>query len=178
MRKQWMIVVAAMTAIGITACGNGDGIVINGTTAAEAESGQTDESSAAADETTSGTTIEIITGETTAVTETAAESTEGQTEAATTAAQTQASTTQASTTQAATTAARTQAATQPETTAAKTYTVKDMKKTMYATASVRVRSSYSTGSEVLAGLAQGEKIEIIPGGQRHVLKLSQYHVRS
>ena len=35
-----------------------------------------------------------------------------------------------------------------------------MKKTMYATASVRVRSSYSTGSEVLAGLAQGEKIEV------------------
>ena len=43
MRKKWLIFVAAMTTLSITACGSGDGIVINGTTAAEAESDQLEE---------------------------------------------------------------------------------------------------------------------------------------
>ena len=35
MRRYRMVLAAAMTAMRITACGSGDGIVINGTTAAE-----------------------------------------------------------------------------------------------------------------------------------------------
>ena len=86
MRKKWLIFVAAMTTLSITACGSGDGIVINGTTAAEAESDQLEEEGSAAEsQNTSGTRIEIVTGETTApvsMEETAAPSTEGWTEAA------------------------------------------------------------------------------------------------
>ena len=153
MRKKWLIFVAAMTALSITACGSGDGIVINGTTAAEAESDQLEEEgSAAGSETTSGTRIEIVTGETTApvpIEETAAPSTENWTEAA----PTQPAATAAPQTASTTTAAA-------ETTAAKKYNVSDVKKTMYATASVRVRSSYSTSSDVLAALADGEKVEV------------------
>ncbi len=67
MRKKWLIFVAAMTTLSITACGSGDGIVINGTTAAEAESDQLEEEGSAAEsQNTSGTRIEIVTGETTA----------------------------------------------------------------------------------------------------------------
>lgn len=152
MRKQWMIFVAAMTALGITACGSGDGIVINGTTAAEAGSDQPEDGSSdsGARETTYGTKIEIVTGETTTAAETAAQSTEQWTEAAE---QTEAPT-QASR------PAETTRAQQPETTAAKTYKVTDVKKTMYATASVRVRASYSTSSDVLAALSNGEKVEV------------------
>ena len=144
MRKKWLIFVAAMTALSITACGSGDGIVINGTTAAEAESDQTEEEgSVAAAETTSGTKIEIVTGDTTAPTsaeESAAQSTEEWTQAAT----------EPSTTAAPQMVSTTKAA--AETTAAKKYNVSDVKKTMYATASVRVRSNYSTSSDVLAAL--------------------------
>lgn len=156
MRKQWIAFVAVMTAVGISACGNGDGIVINGTTAAESESTQLEGSDSAGGETTSGTTIEIITGETTMAPETAPVPTEEYTQAP---AQIQPETT-ASQPTASTTKAATQAATQPETTAAKVYKVKDVKKTMYATASVRVRASYSTGSDVLAGLSKDEKVEV------------------
>lgn len=148
-----MIFVAAMTTLNITACGSGDGIVINGTTAAEAESDQLEEEgSAAGNETSSGTKIEIVTGETTApfsIEETAAPSTEGWTEAAATQPETTAPPQTQSTTKAAV-----------ETTAAKKYNVSDVKKTMYATASVRVRSSYSTSSDVLAALADGEKVDV------------------
>ncbi|MCI8837960.1 MAG: SH3 domain-containing protein [Hungatella sp.] len=165
MRRQWLIFVAAVTALGITACGSGDGIVINGTTAAEAESDQVEESGSQADsETTYGTTIEIVTGETTAqppTVESAAESTEGFTEAAPTEAPTAAPTMVASTTKAA-----------AETTAAKTYKVTDVKKTMYATASVRVRSSYSTGSDVLAALADGEKVEVTGQSENGWMRVS------
>lgn len=156
MRKKWLIFAAAVTALTITACGSGDGIVINGTTAAEAESDQLEGGgSPEGSETTAGTKIEIVTGETTPQTpaaESAAESTEGWTE-------TEAVLTQPETTAAPQTAATTKAAA-AETTAAKRYTVTDVKKTMYATASVRVRSSYSTSSSVLAALADGEKVEV------------------
>lgn len=168
MRKQWLIFVAAVTAFGITACGNGDGIVINGTTAAEAESDQLEESgSPAGSETTSGTKIEIVTGETTAsvpVTESAAEFTEAYTQTAPTEvpASTAAPTNQADSTTKAPT----------ETTAAKTYKVTDVKKTMYATASVRVRSSYSTGSDVLAALADGEKVEVTGQSENGWMRVS------
>lgn len=152
MRKKWLIFVAAMTALSITACGSGDGIVINGTTAAEAESDQPEEEgSVAANETTSRTKIEIVTGDTTAAVpteESAAQSTEEWTQAAT----------EPSTTAVPQTASTTRAA--AETTAAKKYNVSDVKKTMYATASVRVRSSYSTSSDVLAALADGEKVSV------------------
>lgn len=151
MKKQWMVLAAVMTALSITACGSGDGIMINGTTAAEAASDELGAGDAAGQETTSGTKIEIVTGETTTAVETAPESTEGYTQAPVS--QTQAET-------AAQTAAATKAATQPETTAAKVYKVTDMKKTMYATASVRVRASYSTSSDVLAGLSKDEKVEV------------------
>ncbi len=165
MRKKWLIFVAAMTTLSITACGSGDGIVINGTTAAEAESDQLEEEGSAAEsQTTSGTRIEIVTGETTApvsMEETAAPSTEGWTEAA----QTQPATTAAPQTTSATTTAA-------ETTAAKKYKVTDVKKTMYATASVRVRSSYSTGSDVLAALADGEKVEVTGQAENGWMRVS------
>lgn len=155
MKKQWMVLAAVMAALSITACGSGDGIMINGTTAAEAASDELGTGDAAGQETTSGTKIEIVTGETTTAVETAPESTEGYTQAPVS--QTQAET--AAQTAAATQAA-TKAAAQPETTAAKVYKVTDMKKTMYATASVRVRASYSTSSDVLAGLSKDEKVEV------------------
>jgi len=162
MRKKWLIFVAAMTALGITACGSGDGIVINGTTAAEAESDQSEEEgSAAGNETTSGTKIEIITGESTApayMEESAAQSAENQTEAAPTVPAATTAPTEPVTTAAPKAASTTKAA--AETTAAKKYNVSDVKKTMYATASVRVRSGYSTSSDVLAALADGEKVEV------------------
>ena len=172
MKKHWMILTAAMTAVMITACGSGDGIVINGTKAADSNietenteegGGSTDGAGTAMGESKGGTKIEIVTGETTqAAEESAAESLEGQTEPANQAgsgssqSQTPSATT-APTTAAPTTAAPTTAA---STTAAQQYTVTDVKKTMYATSSVRVRSGYSTSSDVLGALAEGEKVEV------------------
>ena len=172
MRKHLTILTAAaMTAVMLTACGSGDGIVINGTTAAEsgivagetsgeqAEGGTPEETSK-----TGGTKIEIVTGETTA----AVESLEGQTEPETTqeagkmiiSAETATTGTTAAATKAAnpTTAAATKAAN--PTTAAATYTVKDVSKTMYASSSVRVRSGYSTSTDVLGALSAGEKVTV------------------
>ena len=176
MRKHLTILTAAMTAVMLTACGSGDGIVINGTTAAESGTvaGETNGDQigeSAQDETTKsgGTKIEIVTDETT----TAAESLEGQTEPETTeevvktiiSAETATTGTTAAATKAAnpTTAptaapAATKAA--APTTAAATYTVKDVNKTMYASASVRVRSGYSTSTDVLGALAAGEKVTV------------------
>lgn len=88
MRKHLTILTAAaMTAVMLTACGSGDGIVINGTTAAESgivageTSGEQAEGNTPEETSkTGGTKIEIVTGETTA----AVESLEGQTEPETT----------------------------------------------------------------------------------------------
>lgn len=162
MRRRVSILAAAvMTAMLATACGSGEGIVINGTTAARQESGETD-TSAEGEETlpeetsqAGGTKINIITGETQEET-TAETSLESQTEPETT----QAPTTAAPTTAApATTAAPTTTAA-PETTKAKEYAVRDVSKTMYAKSSVRVRESYSTSSEILGALAEGESVTI------------------
>jgi len=153
MRRYKLVLAAAMTAMMITACGSGDGIVINGTTAAEAVNTEAPAESEAQKSTEElaaqqggSTKIEIVTGETTA-----AASLEGQTEPI------EEETTAAETTAAETTAAPTRA---PETTAARTYAVRDVEKTMYATSSVRIRASYSTSAEVLGALKQGEKIEV------------------
>ena len=183
MRKHLTILTAAaMTAVMLTACGSGDGIVINGTTAAESgivageTSGEQAEGSTPEETSkTGGTKIEIVTGETTA----AVESLEGQTEPETTqeagkmiisaetattgttvAATKAANPTTAAATKAAnpTTAAATKAA--APTTAAATYTVKDVSKTMYASSSVRVRSGYSTSTDVLGALSAGEKVTV------------------
>lgn len=183
MRKHLTILTAAaMTAVMLTACGSGDGIVINGTTAAESGSvaGETsgEQAEGSTPEETSktgGTKIEIVTGETTA----AVESLEGQTEPETTqeagkmiiSAETAATGTTAAATKAAnpTTAAATKAANPTTaaatkaaapTTAAATYTVKDVSKTMYASSSVRVRSGYSTSTDVLGALSAGEKVTV------------------
>ena len=172
MRKHLTILTAAaMTAVMLTACGSGDGIVINGTTVAksgivagetsgEQAEGNTPEETSK----TGGTKIEIVTGETTA----AVESLEGQTEPETTqeagkmiiSAETATTGTTAAATKAAnpTTAAATKAA--APTTAAATYTVKDVSKTMYASSSVRVRSGYSTSTDVLGALSAGEKVTV------------------
>lgn len=172
MRKHLTILTAAaMTAVMLTACGSGDGIVINGTTAAESgivageTSGEQAEGSTPEETSkTGGTKIEIVTGETTA----AVESLEGQTEPETTqeagkmiiSAETATTGTTAAATKAAnpTTAAATKAAN--PTTAAATYTVKDVSKTMYASSSVRVRSGYSTSTDVLGALSAGEKVTV------------------
>ena len=172
MRKHLTILTAAaMTAVMLTACGSGDGIVINGTTAAESgivageTSGEQAEGSTPEETSkTGGTKIEIVTGETTA----AVESLEGQTEPETTqeagkmiiSAETATTGTTATATKAAnpTTAAATKAA--APTTAAATYTVKDVSKTMYASSSVRVRSGYSTSTDVLGALSAGEKVTV------------------
>lgn len=172
MRKHLTILTAAaMTAVMLTACGSGDGIVINGTTAAESgivageTSGEQAEGSTPEETSkTGGTKIEIVTGETTA----AVESLEGQTEPETTqeagkmiiSAETATTGTTAAATKAAnpTTAAATKAA--APTTAAATYTVKDVSKTMYASSSVRVRSGYSTSTDVLGALSAGEKVTV------------------
>ena len=175
MRKHLTILTAAMAAVMMTACGSGDGIVINGTTAAEsgAVAGETSADQAgdtaqAETSKTGGTKIEIVTDETT----TAAESLEGQTEPetteeagkmiisaeTTTAGTTAAATKAANPTTAPTTAAATKAA--APTTEAATYTVKDVSKTMYASASVRVRSGYSTSTDVLGALSAGEKVTV------------------
>ena len=172
MRKHLTILTAAaMTAVMLTACGSGDGIVINGTTAAESgivageTSGEQAEGNTPEETSkTGGTKIEIVTGETTA----AVESLEGQTEPETTqeagkmiiSAETAATGTTAAATKAAnpTTAAATKAA--APTTAAATYTVKDVSKTMYASSSVRVRSGYSTSTDVLGALSAGEKVTV------------------
>lgn len=172
MRKHLTILTAAaMTAVMLTACGSGDGIVINGTTAAESgivageTSGEQAEGSTPEETSkTGGTKIEIVTGETTA----AVESLEGQTEPETTqeagkmiiSAETATTGTTAVATKAAnpTTAAATKAA--APTTAAATYTVKDVSKTMYASSSVRVRSGYSTSTDVLGALSAGEKVTV------------------
>ncbi len=194
MRKHLTILTAAaMTAVMLTACGSGDGIVINGTTAAESGivAGETSGEQAEGktpEETskTGGTKIEIVTGETTA----AVESLEGQTEPETTqeagkmiiSAETATTGTTATATKAAnpttaaatkaanpTTAAATKAANPTTaaatkaaapTTAAATYTVKDVSKTMYASSSVRVRSGYSTSTDVLGALSAGEKVTV------------------
>ena len=172
MRKHLAILTAAaMTAVMLTACGSGDGIVINGTTAAESgivageTSGEQAEGNTPEETSkTGGTKIEIVTGETTA----AVESLEGQTEPETTqeagkmiiSAETATTGTTAAATKAAnpTTAAATKAA--APTTAAATYTVKDVSKTMYASSSVRVRSGYSTSTDVLGALSAGEKVTV------------------
>ena len=194
MRKHLTILTtAAMTAVMLTACGSGDGIVINGTTAAESgivageTSGEQAEGNTPEETSkTGGTKIEIVTGETTA----AVESLEGQTEPETTqeagkmiiSAETATTGTTAAATKAAnpTTAAATKAATPTTaaatkaanpttaaatkaaapTTAAATYTVKDVSKTMYASSSVRVRSGYSTSTDVLGALSAGEKVTV------------------
>ena len=183
MRKHLTILTAAaMTAVMLTACGSGDGIVINGTTAAESgivvgeTSGeQAEGNTPEATSKTGGTKIEIVTGETTA----AVESLEGQTEPETTqeagkmiiSAETATTGTTAAATKAAnpTTAAATKAANPTTaaatkaaapTTAAATYTVKDVSKTMYASSSVRVRSGYSTSTDVLGALSAGEKVTV------------------
>lgn len=183
MRKHLTILTAAaMTAVMLTACGSGDGIVINGTTAAESgivageTSGEQAEGSTPEETSkTGGTKIEIVTGETTA----AVESLEGQTEPETTqeagkmiiSAETATTGTTAAATKAAnpTTAAATKAANPTtaaatkaaaSTTAAATYTVKDVSKTMYASSSVRVRSGYSTSTDVLGALSAGEKVTV------------------
>ncbi len=194
MRKHLTILTAAaMTAVMLTACGSGDGIVINGTTAAESgivageTSGEQAEGNTPEETSkTGGTKIEIVTGETTA----AVESLEGQTEPETTqeagkmiiSAETATTGTTADATKAAntTTAAATKAATPTTaaatkaanpttaaatkaaapTTAAATYTVKDVSKTMYASSSVRVRSGYSTSTDVLGALSAGEKVTV------------------
>lgn len=172
MRKHLTILTAAaMTAVMLTACGSGDGIVINGTTVAKSgivageTSGEQAEGSTPEETSkTGGTKIEIVTGETTA----AVESLEGQTEPETTqeagkmiiSAETATTGTTAAATKAAnpTTAAATKAA--APTTAAATYTVKDVSKTMYASSSVRVRSGYSTSTDVLGALSAGEKVTV------------------
>ena len=172
MRKHLTILTAAaMTAVMLTACGSGDGIVINGTTAAESgivageTSGEQAEGNTPEETSkTGGTKIEIVTGETTA----AVESLEGQTEPETTqeagkmiiSAETATTGTTAAATKAAnpTNAAATKAA--APTTAAATYTVKDVSKTMYASSSVRVRSGYSTSTDVLGALSAGEKVTV------------------
>ena len=172
MRKHLTILTtAAMTAVMLTACGSGDGIVINGTTVAESgivageTSGEQAEGNTPEETSkTGGTKIEIVTGETTA----AVESLEGQTEPETTqeagkmiiSAETATTGTTAAATKAAnpTTAAATKAA--APTTAAATYTVKDVSKTMYASSSVRVRSGYSTSTDVLGALSAGEKVTV------------------
>ena len=172
MRKHLTILTAAaMTAVMLTACGSGDGIVINGTTAAESgivageTSGEQAEGNTPEETSkTGGTKIEIVTGETTA----SVESLEGQTEPETTqeagkmiiSAETAITGTTAAATKAAnpTTAAATKAA--APTTAAATYTVKDVSKTMYASSSVRVRSGYSTSTDVLGALSAGEKVTV------------------
>ena len=183
MRKHLTILTAAaMTAVMLTACGSGDGIVINGTTAAESgivagETSREQAEGSTPEETskTGGTKIEIVTGETTA----AVESLEGQTEPETTqeagkmiiSAETATTGTTAAATKAAnpTTAAATKAANPTTaaatkaaapTTAAATYTVKDVSKTMYASSSVRVRSGYSTSTDVLGALSAGEKVTV------------------
>ena len=194
MRKHLTILTAAaMTAVMLTACGSGDGIVINGTTAAESgivvgeTSGEQAEGNTPEETSkTGGTKIEIVTGETTA----AVESLEGQTEPETTqeagkmiiSAETATTGTTATATKAAnpttaaatkaanpTTAAATKAANPTTaaatkaaapTTAAATYTVKDVSKTMYASSSVRVRSGYSTSTDVLGALSAGEKVTV------------------
>ena len=183
MRKHLAILTAAaMTAVMLTACGSGDGIVINGTTAAESgivageTSGEQAEGNTPEETSkTGGTKIEIVTGETTA----AVESLEGQTEPETTqeagkmiiSAETAVTGTTAAATKAAnpTTAAATKAANPTTaaatkaaapTTAAATYTVKDVSKTMYASSSVRVRSGYSTSTDVLGALSAGEKVTV------------------
>ena len=194
MRKHLTILTtAAMTAVMLTACGSGDGIVINGTTAAESgivageTSGEQAEGNTPEETSkTGGTKIEIVTGETTA----AVESLEGQTEPETTqeagkmiiSAETATTGTTAAATKAAnpttaaatkaanpTTAAATKAANPTTaaatkaaapTTATATYTVKDVSKTMYASSSVRVRSGYSTSTDVLGALSAGEKVTV------------------
>lgn len=173
MKKQWMFFVAAMAAFGITACGSGDGIVINGTTAMEAGSDQGESTESAAQAAGSGTKIEIITGETSSAEETAAPPEESYSQPAsqpeTTAYVPETAATAASTAAASSASA---GAAVPETTAARTYKVTDTKKTMYATASVRVRASYSTSSDVLAALAEGEKVEVTGESENGWMRVS------
>ncbi len=170
MKKCGMVLAAVMTAFAVTACGSGGGIVINGTTAAQEGEAPAEgdgdsqgvESNEAMVETgapgsAGGTRIEIVTGETQP---SPVQSMEGQT-SLDSAAPTMAPTTAApAPTQAPQTTAAPAATAATETTAAKTYTVTDVSKTMYATSSVRVRQSYSTSSDVLGALAEGESVQI------------------
>ncbi len=154
----WMA--AAACALVLTACGDGSSIVINGTTApqeadggsgtesvAEAESSSPQEADTAAP---GGPKIDIITGETVADTSQAPPE-----ETLPTAPP---ETTAAPTTAAPTTAAP--ATTAAPTTAAREYEVRDLSKTMYANSSVRVRAGYSTSTDILGSLAEGESVQI------------------
>ena len=144
----------AMTA-SLTACGTYQNSGTETTKAAETTTGAAGETTAAVEslegqtepETTQEAGKMIISAETAAT---------GTTAAATTAA----NPTTAAATKAAnpTTAAATKAA--APTTAAATYTVKDVSKTMYASSSVRVRSGYSTSTDVLGALSAGEKVTV------------------
>lgn len=174
-RKFYVCAAAVICTLAVTACGDGSDVVINGTTAAQEEETQ---DSSGADETdpasggeetaasSGGTRIDIITGDTVADTqeetqaeETTPEETQPETTAPATAAPTTAApTTAAPTTAAPTTAAPTTAA--PETTAEAVYEVRDADKTMYAQTSVRVRASYSTSSEILGSLSEGESVQV------------------
>lgn len=161
-KKIYIWMAAAVTAFALTACGDGSGVVINGTTAAQgAEKENTGDSSGAEtqaagqEETTAqagGTKINIITGETI---EENIQSPPEETQPETT----EAPTTAAPTTAAPATAAPTTTAA-PETTAAKEYAVRDLSKTMYAKSSVRVRAGYSTSTDILGALAEGESVQV------------------
>ena len=160
-RRMYIWVAAAVMALALTACGDGSGVIINGTTGAQEEKTGDNDSSAAetpdsqSEETTAqagGTKINIITGETVAEdTQSSPEETQPEpTEASAAAApETTASATAAPTTTAA-----------PETTAAREYEVRELSKTMYAKSSVRVRAGYSTSTEILGALSEGESVQI------------------
>ncbi len=165
-RRIYIWAAAVVMALALTACGDGSGVVINGTTGAQEEkTGDTDSSATETpasqnEETTAqagGTKINIITGETVAEeTQSSPEETQPEpTEAPTTAAPTTAASTTAAP---ATTAPTTTAA--PETTAAREYEVRELSKTMYAKSSVRVRAGYSTSTEILGALSEGESVQI------------------
>ncbi len=162
--KTGILLAAVLAALSVTACGNGEGVLINGTTAAQENgtgeipdtSSETGESLEPAEETVPEPTdegaqgparIEIVTGESSA-----AQSLESQTEPETT----QPPSTEAAAVTATTTAAATTA---PQTTAAKVYTVRDVDKTMYAKSAVRVRTGYSTSTEILGALEAGESVK-------------------
>ena len=157
-RRMYIWVAAAVMALALTACGDGSGVIINGTTGAQEEKTGDNDSSAAEtpdsqnEETTAqagGTKINIITGET------VAEDTQSSSE------ETQPEPTEASAAAAPeTTASAPTTTAAPETTAAKEYEVRELSKTMYAKSSVRVRAGYSTSTEILGALSEGESVQI------------------
>ncbi len=154
----WLAAVAA--ALVVTACGDGSGIEINGTKAGDSssEAGGSESLSEPGSSGDAVAHIDIVTGETTAVPETPAADTTAAPE-----------TTAAETTAAPTTAAPTTAA---PTTAAPTYSVRDVSKTMYATDNVRVRSSYSTSSEILGALEVGESVKVTGESENGWMRVS------